>query len=415
MIFNLYIYDTIQSWCWQEITLKKYKKPKVGIKMEYEKEELFNQWFALEVRKRASAGKSFDTQIQCHQHALNTHFENLYQKYKSQMNHEDFISECVYWAYQALDKFTLLDGTWDGLVDGTDKKNIGRLINYIKTTVQSNAIRFANPNTRFTTRNIGGKRKNAKIVFTYTSLDALITAEDGTQTALVEFIDSNANLFSNPHARYQMNEFIQWFEANKHTFLKKSYIALLDNLPRALNEVDNTFNAELLKKEAGIRSNHLNYYLDKIKLKTMEAWELERKGRTTMPRYIVKRDKKLKSYVALLNNEETTDADIQRWIVKGCQEEEWLEDVIQKGLKLPHLKNLNRCINGVENMSKQTLYAVNENLVRAEEISNKDVREATMRAITTSIKEENKVTPQPKPITGNTFYLDTYGNEILSS
>ena len=103
--------------------------------------------------------------------------------------------------------------------------------------------------------------------------------------------------------------------------------------------------------------------------------------------------------------------------MKGCQEEEWLEDVIQKGLKLPHLKNLNRCINGVENMSKQTLYAVNENLVRAEEISNKDVREATMRAITTSIKEENKVIPQqqPKPTTSNTFYLDTYGNEILSS
>ena len=33
----------------------------------------------------------------------------------------------------------------------------------------------------------------------------------------------------------------------------------------------------------------------------------------------------------------------------------------------------------------------------------------------TFIKEENKVIPQPKPATSNTFYLDTYGNEILSS
>jgi len=381
--------------------------------MEYEKEQLFNQWFVLEVRKRPSAGKSFETQIQCEQHALDMHFENLYQKYKSRMNHDDFLSECVYWAYQALDKFTLLDGTWDGLVDGTDKKNIGRLINYIKTTVQSNAIRFANPNTRFTTRNIGGKRKNAKIVFTYTSLDALITAEDGTQTALVEFMDNNSNLFKNSHTEQQMSEFTEWFQANKHTFLKKSYIALLDNLPRALNEVDNTFNAELLKKEAGIRSNHLNYYLDKIKLKTMEAWEIKQKGRTAMPRYIMKRDKRLKSYLALMEVAETTDKDIQNWIVQGCEEEEWLEDVIQAGLKAEHLKNLNRCIKGLEDMTKPTLYAVNENLVLAAETLDKDIREATMQAILSPIPEEKKIIPQ-KPTNSNTFYLDAYGNEILS-
>lgn len=379
--------------------------------MEYEKEILFNEWFTTEVRMKASASKSFDTCIRINQHALRSHFENLYQKYKSRMNYDDFISECIYWAYVALDKFTLLDGDWDGILDGTDKKNMGKLITYIKSTVQSNAIRFANPNTRFTTRNIGGKRQNAKIVLTYTSLDTLITNEDGSQTALVEFMEDNANLFGNPAARYHMSAFVEWFHANKHTFLKKNQLLLLENLPRALNENDNTFNGELLRKEAKIRGNHVNYYLDNIKLRTMEAWEASKKEQRTMLNTMTKQSKKLKGYLTLIDQEETTDLEAQEWIKKGCNKEEWLEDICQKNLPQPLLINLNRCLKGLDDLQRPTLYAVNENIWRAAEHLDEKIKEEKWKMLTTPVPEEKKLFPKTIAA-GNTFYLDTYGNEL---
>lgn len=379
---------------------------------EQAKEELFNQWFSLETIK----GDSISARIRCSHGALRKHFRGLYQKYTGLIQYEAFMAECMYWTFDALHKFTLQEkgDTWDGLVDGTDDKNLARLTTYIKSTVEAMAMDFVNPNSIKTSRSVDGEKTYIRMVFRYTSIDAPAqSSSDSPEENLMDSLGNDSNLFAQRGGEYQMSEFEEWFLSENENFLTKKQAELIKILPETLNDGEFSFNSELIKTEANIKHRkNLTHYLNRIRATTQAEWEANQKEKTTMPRYYTERDNKLKTYIDLIDNEETTDADIQKWIVSGCQKEEWLEDVIQKGLKMEHLKNLNRCIKGLEDMKKQTLYAVNENLFAAVESLEKHAKTVSMRAVPIPEKKEKKIAPQKKQSTKNIFYFDAYGNEI---
>lgn len=326
------------------------------------------------------------------------------------------MAECMYWTFDALHKFELQDSSdsWEGLVDGTDNKNLGRLINYVKSTVSAMAMDFVNPNSLQTSRTIDGEKTYIRMVFRYSSIDAPTPLGKDSESSLADLLGEDSNLFVRRNAKYQMSEFEEWFLAEHKNFLTKRQSELISVLPRTLNDGEFSFNGDLLKSEAKINHRkNLTHLLNRIRETTKTEWEKTQKGKTKMPRYHTDRDNKLKTYTDLINKGETTDKDIQNWIVEGCQGKEWLEDTIQKGLKVEHLKNLNRCIKDLEDMTKPTLYAINENLIQAIEDLEKYAREIPMKTITLApAPEEKQIAPKRKYTTKSIFYFDAYGNEI---
>lgn len=379
--------------------------------MEHAKEELFNQWFSLEAIK----GETVRTRIRCHHAALGSHFRSLYQKYTGLISYEDLIAECMYWTFTALHKFTLQDSgdTWEGLVDGTDNKNLGRLINYIKSSVEAMAMDFVNPNSLRTSRSVDGKKTYIRMVFRYSSIDAPRLSGGEPDDTIMNSLESDSNLFVQREAEYERSAFEEWFLSENQTFLTKRQSELIKVLPETLNDGEFSFNSELVKTEANIKHRkNLTHLLNRIRTTTTTEWEAKQKTMSGAPRVVTDRENKLKTYLTLLEDEDTTDSNIQNWVAQACQQE-WLEDICQAGLKAEHLKNLNRCLKGLEDMKRPTLYAVNENLVLAAETFEAYVKEATPRPTQPlTPKEEQKVVLNKNPGTKKVYYFDTYGNEI---
>lgn len=378
--------------------------------MEHAKEELFNQWFSLETIK----GETVKTRIHCSHGALRKHFKSLYQKYTGLIKYEEFMAECMYWTFDALRKFTLQEkgDTWAGLVDGTDDKNLARLTTYIKSTVEAMAMDFVNPNSIRTSRSVDGEKTYIRMVFRYDSIDTpALSSSDNPEESLIGLLGNDSNLFAQCQANYQMSEFEEWFLSEHKNFLTKKQAELISTLPKTLNDGEFSFNSELIKTEANIKHRkNLTHYLNRIRATTQAEWEARQQTLTTTPRTVTDRANKLKGYFDLIDHEETTDKDIQDWIAKECRQE-WLEDVIQKGLKAEQLKNLNRCLKGLEDMSRATLSAVNENLVLAAESLEEIEKEACPR-LSSVEPEEKKAAPTKRLNIKTIFYFDTYGNEF---
>ena len=328
--------------------------------MEAMKEELYEKWFVNRVHNVSSNGKLIEVEMLCTKPALQNFYNSLYMKYKGQMNRKDFMSECYYWSYVALSKFTLLSGTWEGVIDESNTVNVAKLITYIKSYVQSNAIRFSNPNTQFTTKSIAGKTENIKINFEYSSLDSVLTTADG-DVSLVEILGVETQLYHNRDDEYYMSEFVEWFITNRKQILTKKQALLLDNLPRALNEHNNTYNGDLLKG-MGIDARNLTKNMNAIKNRVATKWELYQDENNNKNVYSdkSKRSNLLQKYQNALNDDRTTNKDIQNWIVSNVDKYAWLEDLIHTNLKTIQRKNYIRCCKELEQMKPDTLYAINE-------------------------------------------------------
>lgn len=329
------------------------------------KEALFHQLFQTQVNHNPGNKKLVDTTIVCTSPTLRAHFNKLYQKFRGQMNRMDFMSECTYWSYQAVTKFTLLDGNWRDVLDGKDQKNMNKILSYIKITVGSNAIRFSNPDTQFTTRSINGQQKHVKIVLELSSLDAMLFGEDGTPTALEELIDTNQNLWGRDITEYKMNHFTQWFHATKHTFLRDSQLRLLENLPKALND-NGTFNGERLKEECGITANNLPVYLERIKTRALNEWEEQfPNGHKTLTEVEnAQRKRKLKHLHKLLEEEDCDDQRIINWLAKHGTDG-WMHDLATEEMNTEELVAYNRALNTKEPPERKLLYPIINKLEEA--------------------------------------------------
>lgn len=369
------------------------------------KRDVLNELFELEV---INSQQRVTTRINCKNKALNAHFNNLHRKYSFKISYDTFFTECIYWSFQALEKFTLESGSWEGVLDGTNQKGRGQLINYIKTTVENQAIRFANPDTLFTTRKVNGKREHVQIELVFSSLDALIMDSEGDQSTLINSIAENQNHLDRDTRKYKINHFVAWFENTKHLILQDSQLKLLEELPEALNDDSKTFNGAYLQEELGILPNNLPKYLDRIKERTLKAYLTEfPNGVSTLKQSkATKRYKRLKNFFQRLNKEELPDQEVYRWIYK-IMEETWANEALEKALTLEERINLNLSYQGRAALSKKTAYkainALYEEMNRYKEVMEEEI----IQRIYTDRKKATEELTQPGP-----YQLDTYGNLI---
>ena len=154
------------------------------------KKEFLNTLFAQEVVKGQEAGKKIDIRITVKNKALATNFKQLYRKYEGAYsnNYQAFLSDCMWLTNQAVQNFEIKDaGSWQGMVDGSDKVNVARLITSIKTTVKHEIRKLNYRDGYETTRNVLNKetgkveRVQAFIGVKMESIDKLSLNEDNNE------------------------------------------------------------------------------------------------------------------------------------------------------------------------------------------------------------------------------------------
>ncbi|MCD4839746.1 hypothetical protein LRS37_12890 [Neobacillus sedimentimangrovi] len=241
------------------------------------KELFFEGLFTQQVRKYPTEryGKFIDTVIVCTNKSLDMFFNKLYAKYKVKHAYNDFMNECIYWTYFSIQRFTIRDeGSWQEMIKGTDKKNIGRLITNIKTTVENEIIRFVNDGVLYTSvRDEEGKKQHAKYKINFSSLDSILIEGEGEETTLMEMVD-NEKGFWGVKEGYTSTHFVKWFKENKERILTKSQVRLLNNLRKCQHEKDG-YTENDISQYVGFNSKKVGEYLDRIKVRVIKAWEKE--------------------------------------------------------------------------------------------------------------------------------------------
>lgn len=241
------------------------------------KEQYFEELFTQHVKKFATEtdGKFIDVTTKSTNKSLEIFFNKLYSKYKVKNNYNDFLNECIYWTYFAIQRFTVRDGgSWEGMIGGTDKANIGRLITSIKTTVEHEVIRFINDGVIYTSkRDEEGKVEHAKYKFTFSSLDAILMGAEGEETSLINMVGDEQGFWGNKEG-YASSHFIQWFNENKERVLTASQLQLLDNLSKCSHEKDG-YTENDISQYVGFNSKKVGEYLERIKGRVMKAWRKE--------------------------------------------------------------------------------------------------------------------------------------------
>lgn len=241
------------------------------------KEQYFEGLFEERVKRYETEtnGKFVDVVMVCNNKSLEVFFNRLYKKYKVKHSYNDFMNECIHWSYFAIQRFHIRDeGSWEEMMEGTDKANIGRLVNNIKTTVENEIIRFVNDGVKFTRGEVDGEKgQHMKIKVNFSSLDAVLMGADGDTTTLVNMV-SDEQGFWGVNGNYKMNHFMEWFKENRQRVLTKSQNQLLDNLSKCSHEKDG-YTENDLEEYIGFNPRKISYYMDRIKNRTLKAWEKE--------------------------------------------------------------------------------------------------------------------------------------------
>lgn len=242
------------------------------------KQEMFEGLFETRVKRYDSPidGKHVDTVLVCNNKSLQSFFEKLYVKHKVKYSMTDFISECQYWTYMAVQRFEVRDaGSWEEMIAGTDKPNMGRLVTAIKNTVEPEIVRFLADGIKFSTTSSDGETFNTATSISFTSLDMVLMSEDGQDTNLIDAVTGDMNFWGEKDG-YMANHFTEWFKENKERILTKSQLELLNNLQK-VGYGNGVNNREEIQRVTG-KTDFLikTHYLERIKVRVLKAWQKEK-------------------------------------------------------------------------------------------------------------------------------------------
>lgn len=241
------------------------------------KEQVFNQLFEKKVKRHTnSTDKAFvEVSIQVNNQALKNNFDNLYKKYKPKHSYPDFINECIVHSWTAIQRFEVKDsGSWEGILDGTDKLNIGRLITNIQLTVRMEIIKFQNEDVKYTRGEVDGvKGQHVSMKFNMNSLDSILVSADGADSSLVDVIGADANFWGIEDVEYKTNHFVRWFNENKERILYSSQVKFLNDLAKCQKIEGYTEND--VYEVTGTPSYKVNGKLKRIETTILRYWEQE--------------------------------------------------------------------------------------------------------------------------------------------
>ena len=245
------------------------------------KETFLNQLFTTKT-VRGENGKLADTRLEVTNEELNTHFNKLYKKYADLYEYDKsaFMTDAIFFTNEAVQSFELKDGnTWEGILDGSDKVSIDKLLGSIKKYVKHGIpkLHFRGfTTTRAVTHEDGTKeRVQAIVTIKMDSTDRLMqTSEE--DNGCERQLDSATNFWGVTDSTKTV--FAQWFDENKGRILTASQMELLDKL----NEVqyfqakEVLTSAELSAELGGMNPEHVNIKLGRIASRIAKKWEKER-------------------------------------------------------------------------------------------------------------------------------------------
>ena len=242
------------------------------------KEEMFNQLFKKKVivNKNKKDAKLVEIYLEATEPKLSRLFNNLYQKYRKGTQ-QDFISDCILLSWEAIERFEIEgNGNWEDILDGLDQLNRKKLISYISNSVRFNIIKKVNPDLKYTTRQIEGKKQHVAILFDSISLSTLIMDSE-SEVELGEKVDSTQSVWSNSFKNdYKVSAFIEWFQQNKERILIKSQLDFLEKMKGAQKVEGYTDND--IEELTGVPANKVSKKLKRIEIRVLKAWENEREN-----------------------------------------------------------------------------------------------------------------------------------------
>lgn len=276
---------------------------------EYLKEEFFNTLFEQQVKRYTNSRdkKNLDVSLICTNPALANHFGKLYKKYDIQHSYADYLTECSFWAYRAIQRFEIKDeGTWEEVIAGTDKANLGRLINNIKTTVDFEIYKFANADAKFTMGKVEEEGKDGHITLKMevVSLDQLLDSDD-SEASLLDILSDEHALWSNKEEEYSLSYFSEWFEEHKAEILTTSQLKLLEDL-RMCRKVEG-YTTNDVYEVTGVDSFRINTKLKKMAARVEKVWAKEN-PRNFKNRLEMQRDKELSIWYEVMGLVEESDS-----------------------------------------------------------------------------------------------------------
>lgn len=160
---------------------------------------------------------------------LNKYYELLCNIYPSKYVRRNFMGECIAYTYEAIIGFDVLDGSgWSGILDGTDKANIKRLVKHIKKTVKFKILReIINYDKQYTKRNIDDKKEQHVVVkLNIRSLDNVVLDCEGQETTLNKIVSDDQRFIFNKDG-HSFGFFKEWLDENKDRILSNLQLKYL--------------------------------------------------------------------------------------------------------------------------------------------------------------------------------------------
>ena len=228
--------------------------------------------------------KLSDTKITVLNPALVKLINNLWQKYahKYNRNHTAYISDCAFYAWEAIQRFEIRNGsTWEAIAKGNDKNNTGKLINSIKSNIR-HSLQKQHSDCIETTKTVFDEEGNKHTLHVYsklklTSIDKLLSHPEDNGMARKQIEESSS--FWNAKKDGQMDAFTAWLAANKHRILTKSQLELLDKLEHydyfGMKELIPV--SELQDSIEGVSWKNLATRLNNIRERILKAWQQEKR------------------------------------------------------------------------------------------------------------------------------------------
>lgn len=210
----------------------------------------------------------------CSNTALHSFITRQQMKYKGHHNAYMISNESIFWAYKAVMRFTIQDdSSWEDMINGSDKLNIGKLIKNIKRTISNELIRSINDDTKIVIeRDASGQILHSKYKTAIQSLDA--ESEKEVRSVLLELVSNNQSYWSSSHTENK-TAFSEWFWANYTKFLTASQVKLINAIKKMNHETADNYYSNDLEKYINFSAHKLSEYFKRIAERTERAYLIE--------------------------------------------------------------------------------------------------------------------------------------------
>ena len=334
-------------------------------------ESFFNTLFSLEAihYKYCQDKKYCDSKIVVRNDSLRKYFiGTLYPKYRSRYfyNEANFLSDCIFFAWEMVKKYEIRDGgSWQGMINGSDRKNIGRVISIIKTHVSHMIAKEVSTAKETTKTLIDPKDGKSKVYHVFydldmESIDKLLT-NSNTEEECCRQIEE-ASSFWGEKEQTQAMSFVTWFRLNRERILTKSQIELLEKL----EEVDYFIlkheigGADLQKALGNIQTSSISTRLKSIRKRIQKAWQLESKfyRKSFLSQKLQKQLNLLYLGLEIIENAEPCEMNhlFSNWI-KGSIDAEIFEQILEE-LTFDDQKEITFAIQNKADIICEVLYKV---------------------------------------------------------